>query len=130
MEEGDKLILLHIVPDPSLLAGLSIPHQSTDRTREEFIEEARKEMDRFVDRYAADASYLLEFGIPWKEILKTAADAKADVLVIGSHESGGKLEHVFSPSTARKILRQAECEVKVVNLPLENEEEIQNKPRI
>jgi nucleotide-binding universal stress UspA family protein len=128
--EEDELVLLHVVSDPSRYAGFHVPHQSTDRTRGELVEEARNEMERFVDRYAAGTPYLLKFGVPSKEIVKAAAEAKADVLVIGSHESGGKLEQMFSPRTTKKILRKATCEVEVINLPLENEEELQSKPKI
>lgn len=128
--EGDEFILLHVVPDPSHLAGFHIPHQSTDRTRDELVQDARKAMERFIDRYAPGTPYLVEFGVPSKEILRVAEREQVEVLVIGSHQRGGRLEHLFSTSTTKKIRRRAQCSVEIVPLPLENEEELQNKPKM
>ena len=128
--EGDELVLLHVVPDPSHLAGFHIPHQSTDQTRDELIQDASKAMDRFIERYAPGTMYIIEFGLPSKEILRVAEREQVEALVIGSHQGGGKLEHLFSSSTTKKVLRRAKCSVEIVPLPLENEEELQNKPKM
>jgi nucleotide-binding universal stress UspA family protein len=87
-------------------------------------------MERFIERYAPGTSYLIGFGLPSKEILRVAEREQVEVLVIGSHRGGGILEHLFSSSTTKKILRRAPCSVEIVPLPLENEEELQSKPKM
>lgn len=125
-EEGDELVLLHVVLDPSEFAGFHVPHVSTEMSREEMMEDARHRMERFVSRYARGTRYLLEFGFPYMEIPKVAEREKADLIVIGSKKGVGRLEHLFVRSTSKMVLRDAPCEVEVVPLPVVSEEELQD----
>ena len=126
--EEDQLLLVHVVPDPSRLAGFHVPHVSMEKAREELLEDAGKQLERFCRRYARGVPTLLRYGIPYKEILAAAKEEAADLIVIGRREGGGSMEHVFVPSTSKNVLLKAECDVKVVNLPLETEEDLGKKP--
>jgi nucleotide-binding universal stress UspA family protein len=127
-EKGDELVLLHVVLDPSEFAGFHVPHVSMEMSREELMRDAREKMEKFVSHNAKGIPYLLEFGFPFKVILEVAEREKVDLIVIGSKEGAGRMEHIFVRGTSRKVQRDAPCEVKVVLLPLMSEEELQDSP--
>jgi nucleotide-binding universal stress UspA family protein len=123
--EEDELVLLHVVLDPSEFAGFPVPHISTEKSRGELMEDAKNRMEKFIYRNARGTRYMLEFGFPYKVIPEVARREKADLIVIGSKQGAGKIEHLFVRSTSRKVLRDAPCEVKVVPLPLVSEDELE-----
>ena len=129
-EVNDQIVLLHVVLDPSRFAGFHVPHLSTEITREELMEDARKKLDRFCGRYGSGGSCLLEFGVPFKVILDIAKREKADIIVIGKRQGSGAMEHLFVPGTLKHVLLKAECDVKTVPLPMESEEELLNRARM
>ena len=127
--EGDDLLLLHVVLDPAEFAGFYVPHQSTEKTREELMTDARMKMNRFVKRYAPGASYLVEFGFPYTVILDVADREQVGLIVVGKYKGGGLLEHLFMRSTSKMVLREAKCDVHVVPLSFESEEELLAGPK-
>jgi len=129
-EVEDELVLLHVVLDPSKFAGFHVPHSSTEIVRDELMEDAKKKLDRFISRHAKEASGLLGLGVPYKEILDVAKREQVDIIVIGKRQGGGAMEHLFVPRTSKNVLLKAECDVKVVPLPIESEEELLSKPRM
>lgn len=129
--EDDELILLHVVLDPSEFAGFHIPHLSTEQAREELLEGAKKDMEKFVARHAPGTPYLLQFGVPFREILQTALQEEAGVIVIGNHQSSsGRLERLLISHAFEKVIRHASCPVLVVPLPIESEEELFMRQRV
>lgn len=129
-EEGDELVLLHVVLDPAKFAGFPVPHVSMEKSREELMEDAKNRMERFVSRYARGARYMMKFGYPYKVIPEVARSEKADLIVIGSKQGGGRIEHLFVRSTSKKVLHDAPCEVKVVPLPVVSEEELEGTEEV
>lgn len=61
-------------------------------------------------------SHVLLDGDPAREIIRYAADAGVDVIVIGTHGRTGKDSPVMG-SVAEKVMREAPCSVLVVKLP-------------
>jgi nucleotide-binding universal stress UspA family protein len=55
-------------------------------------------------------------GDPASEIIRYAADAAIDLIVMGTHGRGG-LERLLMGSVAEKVMREAACSVLVVKLP-------------
>ena len=55
-------------------------------------------------------------GDPAEEILRYAADAGTDLIVLGTHGRTG-LERLLMGSVAEKVMRDAPCSVLVVKLP-------------
>jgi len=129
-EEGDELVLLHVILDPSEFAGFYVPHLSTEQSREELLKDARERAERFIYRYARGTPYLLEFGFPYKVIPEVARRENADLIVIGQRKGGGMIEHLFVRRTSKRVLRDAQCEVRVVPLPVVTEEELQSGPAV
>ncbi len=126
MKEGDQLLLLHVVSDPAHWGDAGAPHISTDKVGKELMDEARKDLDRFMARFAPGAASLVKVGIPYKEILAVAKEEKVDLIVLGKHESGA-LESVFSTATTKKVFLKAECDVEAVHLPDLTEEELKKE---
>jgi nucleotide-binding universal stress UspA family protein len=129
-DEGDELLLLHVILDPSEFAGFYVPHRSMELTREELFKDAKKKMERFTARYAPGTSYMLEFGFPYRVILDVAEKEKIGLIVIGKCKGSGLLEHIFVRSTSKKVLRHAVCDVHVVPLPVGSEEAQLNKANV
>jgi nucleotide-binding universal stress UspA family protein len=61
-------------------------------------------------------SHVLLQGDPATEIIRYAADAGIDVIVIGTHGRTGT-DHLEMGSVAEKVMQQAPCSVLVVKLP-------------
>jgi nucleotide-binding universal stress UspA family protein len=61
-------------------------------------------------------SHVLVEGDPAGEIVRYAADAGVDVIVLGTHGRTG-VERLLMGSVAEKVMREAPCSVLVVKLP-------------
>lgn len=61
-------------------------------------------------------SHVMLEGDPAGEIVRYAADAGADVIVIGTHGRTG-VDRLMMGSVAEKVMRDAPCSVLVVKLP-------------
>ena len=119
----DQIIVCHVVLDPSEFAGFYIPHLSTDQSRKELLEEARKELKAFMESNAPEASSRLEIGVPFREILRVDEEEGVDLIVIGSHKQGATA-HLFVSHASEKVIREAQCDVLVIPLKVESEEDL------
>jgi len=117
-KEGDELLLLHVVTEASY-AGFYVPHVSTEKAREESMENAARDMEEFARRHARGVPFILRFGVPYKEILAAAKEEKADLIVIGKREGSSVIGHAFVPQTSKNVFLKAECDVEAVHLPNE-----------
>lgn len=59
---------------------------------------------------------IVEKGIPYVEIIRTAKDKQVDLIVIGTHGRTG-LEHILIGSVAERVIRRAPCPVLSIRLP-------------
>ena len=50
-------------------------------------------------------------GVPFVEIVKLTKDLDADLLLMGSHRAGARLDELLFGSTAEKVLRASPCPV-------------------
>ena len=76
--------------------------------------EAEQTMDELAEMY--NGNELMKFmpeGNPEEDILKTAENWKADLLVLGTHGRTG-LKHLFMGSVAERVLRHSNIPVMVV----------------
>jgi nucleotide-binding universal stress UspA family protein len=113
---GDSRLAIVAVADPLLVeaaAASGVPHQG---------ETAREELAAFVAQAAATAGrpaepprMLVRVGRPAEEIVRAAADAHADLIVMGTHGLGG-YRKMFFGSTTEKVLRTAPIPVLAVTL--------------
>jgi universal stress protein A len=113
-----RLILVHVINEPIDLRGFYVPHISFDRLEEEIKAGAEKMMEHFCKNHFKDFDNfesLIVPGIPYQEILNTAEQKQADLIVLGTHGRAG-LDHVLFGSTAEKIVRKASLPVLTVRL--------------
>jgi nucleotide-binding universal stress UspA family protein len=69
-----------------------------------------------VEKSGVPATAQVLDGAPFVEIIRTARDLPADLIVMGTHGRTG-LKHVLLGSVAEKVVRKAGCPVLVVRPP-------------
>ena len=84
-----------------------------DRYKQPLLDGIRLEMEKLIPAEApnwCDIATQVEFGLPYRSILKFADREKADVIVLGTH---GKslLDRTLLGSNAERIIRGAACPV-------------------
>jgi nucleotide-binding universal stress UspA family protein len=96
--------------------------------REDLEKAARESLDKLAKK--ARSSHVkvetkITFGRAYKEILKTAAEDRADLIIIGA-QGHGFVEHLLAGSNAQNVIRRATCPVISVRpLDLERRDEAQ-----
>ncbi len=111
---GAEVLLLHVAPGP-------YPAPETFLTAEQWREvfaAQRKEAEAQLKTLASTApevraQILVTRGVPFLEIVRVAAERKADLIVMGTHGRTG-LAHALMGSVAEKVVRMAACPVLTV----------------
>lgn len=117
-ENMARVTFLHVVESLPGEAGseLYVPSPASGMPPTDLAEQARERLAWTVPDSARDfceVSEKVEMGTAWREILRTAEDTKADLIVLGAH-SRGILGRMFLGSTSNQVVRQAPCPVLVV----------------
>ena len=109
-----ELVLLHVVPAINYpTRGLAIAG-AFPNLEQELIAQAKQRLEQ--EQVAANGCTLrreVRHGDPYEQILACARDAKADLVVLGTHGHTG-LRHALLGSTAERVVRLAECPVLTV----------------
>jgi nucleotide-binding universal stress UspA family protein len=118
---GGEVILLHVAVETPLYGeGL----MSRKEVREVFAAARKWATTTLEERTAAlrehglTARFILKTGVPHEEIVKTAAEEHADLVVMGTHGRGA-VERFFLGSVADRVVRSAPCPVLTVRGPKE-----------
>ena len=113
-----KLVLLYVIQDISI-AEWYIP---SSLSVTDLVEDMQKSAWKEMDKWGAEASTkvkevekMVERGVPFVEIIKTAKEKGADLIVIGTHGRTG-IDHMLFGSTAEKVVRKAPCPVLTVRI--------------
>ena len=108
---GAEVLLLHVT-EPAH-AGLRVPtselHEAMQRETE--VQLTQLATESFAD--GVNVRVLVKQGHPAETICKTAAEEKADAIIIPIHGHSG-LVHMLLGSVAEKVVRHAKCSVLVV----------------
>ncbi len=113
-----KLILLYVIQDISIAEWYIPSSLSVTDLVEEMQKSAWKEMDKWTAEVSAkvgDVAKAVVRGVPFVEIIKTAKEKNADLIVIGTHGRTG-IDHMLFGSTAEKVVRKAPCPVLTVRI--------------
>jgi nucleotide-binding universal stress UspA family protein len=114
---GAELALIHVIdPAETFAPDSGLPAAELLAMAKQ---EGRQLLARFRQRLPQDQAPPLEFlpaGKPASEIVKSAKEWPADMIVIGSHGRSG-LERVLLGSVAESVLRHAPCSVLVIRRP-------------
>lgn len=113
-----KLVLLYVIQDISIAEWYIPSSISVTDLVEDMQKSAMREMDKWYAEVSAivkDADKMVVRGVPFVEIIKTAKDRNADMIVIGTHGRTG-IDHMLFGSTAEKVVRKAPCPVLTVRI--------------
>jgi nucleotide-binding universal stress UspA family protein len=113
-----KLILLYVIQDISIAEWYIPSSISAADLVEDMQKSAWKEMEKWADEAAgkvAEVEKIVLRGVPFVEIIKTAKDKNADMIVIGTHGRTG-IDHMLFGSTAEKVVRKSSCPVLTVRM--------------
>ncbi len=117
---GADLVLLHAYPIPgytfpdgSVVASPKMMQDLADQAQKH-LEEWRVDAEKLVGAPRVTAEKAI--GEPAAEILEAAKDARADLIVMGTHGRTG-LEHALMGSIAERVVRRAPCPVLTVRPP-------------
>lgn len=113
-----KLILLYVIQDISIAEWYIPSSLSVSDLLEDMQKSATKEMDKWATEVSAHVKNVetkVVRGVPFVEIVRTAKDIQADLVVIGTHGRTG-IDHLLFGSTAEKVVRKAPCPVLTVRI--------------
>ena len=114
-----SLILVYVVepviyPPDFSMGQIAIPAAGIEmdkRAKEELNKLAEKEIPS-----GLSVKKIIKTGKPFVEIIETAADEDADLIIIATHGHTG-VEHILFGSTAEKVVRKAPCPVLTLREP-------------
>ncbi len=118
MDYQAKLILLYVIQDISIAEWYIPSTLVVADLAEDMRKSASREMDKWIAEVSAkvnDVEKMVVRGVPFVEIIKTAKEKSADLLVIGTHGRTG-IDHLLFGSTAEKVVRKAACPVLTVRI--------------
>jgi universal stress protein A len=113
---GAELIFLHVATDGMLYGETAFGAAELERIYEAQRDWAARAVDERVAAARAAgiaARGVVRVGVPADEIVRTADDEKAAMIVIGTHGRGG-FQRLMLGSVADRVLRRATCPVLVV----------------
>jgi nucleotide-binding universal stress UspA family protein len=113
-----KLVLLYVIQDISIAEWYIPSSISVTDLVEDMQKSAMREMDKWYGEVAAmvtDVEKMVVRGVPFVEIIRTAKEKNADLIVIGTHGRTG-IDHMLFGSTAEKVVRKASCPVLTVRI--------------
>ena len=113
-----KLVLLYVIQDISIAEWYIPSSISVTDLVEDMQKSAMREMDKWYNEVVAmvtDVEKMVVRGVPFVEIIRTAKEKNADLIVIGTHGRTG-IDHMLFGSTAEKVVRKASCPVLTVRI--------------
>lgn len=112
---GGDLYLLHVFEAPFLSHSGVSPglRPEIHQWIKEVKEEERIQLDRLAEevrKMGVKVHPILKEGPPYEEIIRTAGEIPADLIVLGTHGRTGII-HLLMGSVAERVVRRASCPV-------------------
>ena len=115
-----EMILVYVVepviyPPDFSMGQIAIPSVNT-----EWDTKAKEELDKLAKNEIPDSikvTNLIKTGKPFLEVIDTATELDADIIIIATHGHTG-VEHILFGSTAEKVVRKAPCPVLTLREPI------------
>lgn len=112
--------LLYVIPDSSLILPEAVVPAMTQLPDVNELQIVAKEgLKKVIDEFGLEnykPEFESRFGSPAEQIIETAKDQKADLIVIGTHGRGA-IAHFLLGSVAERVVRHATCPVLTVRHP-------------
>lgn len=113
-----SLTLLYVMNDMRQGEGWYVPYISLDNFFAEMETEAKKKLEHYCYEELQDiknVNSVVKAGEPDEEIVDYAKKNGVDLIVMGSYSKSG-MDFLFG-STARKVLKKADCPILCVKVP-------------
>jgi len=113
---GGEIILLQVLVETPLYGEsvLNMPKvQSIYDAQRKWSEQALEARVEELRRRGIKASWRVQVGVPFEEIVRIAGDEHADMIVMGTHGRTG-LNRALLGSVAERVIRLASCPVLTV----------------
>ncbi|MBI1902702.1 MAG: universal stress protein [Planctomycetes bacterium] len=106
-EHEARLVALHVTPRFVIRHMVNVSELPPQESQEKLWEAIRRPRP---EERGVEVEHRLAEGDPAAEILKTAADTRCDLIVMGTHGRSG-LPRWFTGSVAEEVIRHASCPV-------------------
>ena len=115
-----KLILIYVMEPVIYPPDFSMGQITLPTVNFEMDKRAKEELDKLAEVEIASlvqVSTVIKTGKPFVEIIETAKEEDADLIIISTHGHSG-VEHILFGSTADKVVRKAPCPVLTLREPI------------
>lgn len=115
-----KLFLIYVIEPVIYPADFSMGQMTMPNMDVELNSRAASELENLVKNELGcdiECETIVKTGKPFVEIIETASEIDADLIIIASHGHTG-VEHILFGSTAEKVVRKAPCPVLTLRDPI------------
>lgn len=120
IKNNAQILLLYVIEPIIYPADLSIGQIALPSVNLDLDQTAKSELEKLAQSEIGDSvqtTCIIKYGKPFLEIIETARDEDADLIIISSHGRSG-VEHILFGSTADKVVRKSPCPVLTIREPL------------
>ncbi len=117
---NSELHLIYVIEPMIYPADLSMGQMVIPPSEVNMDEKAKTELEELAKTEIGDSlryNIIVKTGKPFQEIIETAAEVDADLIIIATHGHTG-VEHLLFGSTAEKVVRKAPCPVLTLREPI------------
>lgn len=108
-----KIVLIHVIDTVSYMVAESVQWTKVYARLEATIQPMLDGLIREAEKRGVAAKSKLTQGVPYDQIVKTAKNVNADLVVMATHGRTG-MRHVLLGSVAERVVRLAPCPVLTV----------------
>lgn len=110
---GARILLVHVIDALSYTVTESLQWENLLAHLRGIVQPMLDKLLRDVEKKGMNATAELVVGVPYDQIAKKAREAKADLIVMGTHGRTG-MRHLLLGSVAERVIRLASCPVLTV----------------
>ncbi len=108
-----KIVLVHVIDTVSYVVSESVQWTDVSARLEGIVQPMIEGLIREAEKRGVAVESKLSQGVPYDQIVKTAENVNADLVVMGTHGRTG-IPHVLLGSVAERVVRLAPCPVLTV----------------
>jgi len=115
-----EMILIYVVEPVIYPPDFSMGQIAIPAVNAEWDKKAQEELDKLAQSEIPTeikVTTIIKTGKPFVEIIDTAVEVDADIIIIATHGHSG-VEHILFGSTAEKVVRKAPCPVLTLREPI------------
>jgi nucleotide-binding universal stress UspA family protein len=119
-EMNAEISLVYVIEPVVYPADLSMGQMVIPQSDVDFSHKSAEELETFAKSEIGEKlkyKVMVKTGKPFIEIIDTAKEINADLIIISTHGHTG-VEHLLFGSTAEKVVRKAPCPVLTIREPI------------